>query len=171
MIAHGASLLTAEDLTFSRPAGYCFDWQVLIYNQRTPVPEPDLFYRCLTSLPKVIVFFKNEILIKICLKNMRSKWLSFGSNCLWMYGAPPVRDRLSFATHWTILVFFHNIFFCSLVQVVKQFWSVSDIQDMDFARFATIQNFLNIYAYYCKKKMCKIWKCRLSYPKYDVILT
>lgn len=66
VIAHGASLLTAEDLTFSRPAGYCFDGQVLIYNQRTPVPEPDLFYRCLTSLPKVIVFFKNEILIKIC---------------------------------------------------------------------------------------------------------
>lgn len=32
------------------------------------------------------------------------------------------------------------IFFCSLVQVVKQFWFVSDIQDMDFARFATIQN-------------------------------
>lgn len=105
-----SALLTAEDLTFSRPAGYCFDWQVLIYNQRTPVPEPDLFYRCLTSLPKVIVFFKNEILIKICLKNMRSKWFSFGSNCLWMYGASPVRDRLSFATHWTILVFFHNLF-------------------------------------------------------------
>lgn len=151
VIAHGASLLTAEDLTFSRPAGYCFDGQVLIYNQRTPVPEPDLFYRCLTSLPKVIVFFKNEILIKICLKNMRSKWFSFGSNCLWMYGHLQLgTDCLSQLIEQ--YSFSSIIFFCSLVQVVKQFWSVSDIQDMDFARFATIQNFLNIYAYYCKKK-------------------
>lgn len=111
------------------------------------LPYPNLtFSRCLASLPKVIVLFKKKEIPRFCLKNIRSKWFSFGSNWLWMYGAPPCRDRLSFAIHWIIIVFFHTLFvYNSLVQAVKQFWSVSDIQDMDFTRFATIQNFINVH--------------------------
>lgn len=37
------------------------------------------------------------------------------------------------------------------MQAVKQFWSVSDIQDMDFTRFATIQNFINVHIIVKKK--------------------